>query len=472
MFKNTAAVILAAGKGTRMRSERPKVLHEVLGQPLVHFPVQLAAELDVGVTVIVVGHAKEAVEQSVRRIAPNVRFSHQVQQRGTGDAVNAAREATEGFDRLLILSGDVPGLSAATVERLHQACSDRNAPLAVLTFTPDDPAGYGRVLTDSSGAALRIVEHKDASPEERAVRVVNSGVYLVNRALVYDALSRVGTDNSQGEIYLTDIVALAHEAGTPGVAVNCDDHFEVAGVNDRSQLAQITARLQHDHNHALMTSGVTMHDPSRTWVELGVQLGQDVTLHTGVALRGDTTVGPGVTISAGVDATDTRIDAGAMILPYCVLNQAHVGPNAKVGPFAHLRPGTVLGPETKIGNFVETKKTTLGKGSKASHLTYLGDCDVGEAANIGAGTITCNYDGVGKHKTVISDRAFIGSNTELVAPVVVGEESVVGAGTTVTRDVPAGALAVSRADQKNIENWAYKHGPVVRKTRTQKTPGE
>ena len=455
-----------------MRSVRPKVLHEALGRPLVHFPVHLAASLGVGATVVVVGHEKEAVESSVRSVAPEARFAHQVQQRGTGDAVNAAKAQTEGFDRLLILSGDVPGLSAETVQRLHDACAANNSPLAVLTFAPDDPTGYGRVLTDDAGMALCIVEHKDATEAERAVPLVNSGIYLVSRALVYDALSRVGTDNAQGEVYLTDIVGLAHEAGTPGVAVRCDDHFEVAGVNDRSQLSAITERLRRDRNHALMLEGVTMHDPSQTWVEFGVSVAQDVTLHPGVALRGNTRIESFATIGSGAEIIDSTIGPGATILPYCVLNDARVGENANIGPFAHLRPGTILGAETKIGNFVETKKTTLGRGSKASHLTYLGDCEVGEGANIGAGTITCNYDGVGKHKTVISDRAFIGSNTELVAPVVVGEESVIGAGSTVVRDVPAGALMVSRVDQKNIEGWALKHGPVIRKQRKSQRSGD
>ena len=461
MLNRTAAVIMAAGQGTRMKSSLPKVLHKVLGRPLVLFPVSLARTAGVDRVVVVVGHAREAVEAVVRTGDPEARFAVQVQQRGTADAVKAAQDAVGDADEVLILSGDVPALRLETLKRLEAARD--GVPLALLAFETDDATGYGRVACQGD-RVQRIVEHKDCTPEPRELSLCNAGIYLVNRAFLFDVLSRVNDDNAQGELYLTDIAHLAAEAGQAGRVVTVSEQ-EVLGVNDRSQLAEIGARIRHERNLALMKSGVTMHDPQRTWVEMDVEVAPDVELHADVTLRGRTTIGRGTEIRQGAVLEDATVGEDVLVKPYCVVSESRLDNGVAVGPFAHLRPGTVLSENAKVGNFVETKKAFLGRGSKASHLTYLGDCELGENVNIGAGTITCNYDGVNKHKTIIGDRVFVGSNTAIVAPAVLGEESVIAAGTTITKDVPPGALALSRAPQKIIEGWALKAGPVVRKRR-------
>jgi bifunctional UDP-N-acetylglucosamine pyrophosphorylase/glucosamine-1-phosphate N-acetyltransferase len=445
-----------------MRSNQPKVLHPLLGRPLVHFPVVLAQSLGIPRIVVVVGHGREAVEASVRTIASDAHFAVQAQQRGTADAVLSAEEATRGYQDVLILSGDVPGLRSDTIQAMAAARTQAQSPLALLTFVAEDPTGYGRAITNEAGRLLQIVEHRDANREQRAVQRVNAGIYLVDRAFLFDALSQVGTANAQNEFYLTDIAQIAADRGTPGVILDTPA-AEVEGINNRQQLAALTQRHRRDRNETLMLEGVTMLDPDRTWVEHGVTLASDVTLHADVTLRGATSVGTEAVIQQGAVIEDSVIGAHALIKPYCVLSEATVGEHAAVGPFAHLRPGTTLHEHTKVGNFVETKKATLGPGSKASHLTYLGDCELGQDVNIGAGTITCNYDGVDKHRTVIEDRVFVGSNTEIVAPARIGAESVIGAGTTVTGDVPPGALAISRSPQKNVKGWALRAGPVQRK---------
>lgn len=469
MTSDIAAIILAAGKGTRMRSELPKVLHRILGRPLVHFPVLLARELGASRTVVVVGHGREAVEESVRSVAPDARFATQTVQRGTGHAVSVAAEATLGMKDVIILSGDVPGLSADTVRAMADARAEAGSPVAVLGFEPPDATGYGRMVTDADGRLLQIVEHRDASAEQRRIGLCNGGIYLADRDFLFDALARVTDDNAQGELYLTDIAAIAAADGAPAAVVVASPE-EVEGVNDRAQLATIAARIRTARNDALMRSGVTMLAPERSWIELDVEIEPDAVLHPDVMIRGRSRVMAGATIGQGSVMTDSTVRSGATLLPYCVLTEAEVGERANVGPFAHLRPGTRLMERTKVGNFVETKKALLGPGSKASHLTYLGDCELGRDVNIGAGTITCNYDGVGKHRTVIGDRVFVGSNTEIVAPVTIGEEAVIGAGTTVTRDVAAGALALSRAAQTEVPGWALRRGPVARKRA--KTKGE
>ncbi len=471
MSSDIAAVILAAGKGTRMRSELPKVLHCILGRPLIHFPVRLAIELRAARTVVVVGHGRAAVEQAVSEILPDARFAVQEVQRGTADAVSVAAEATLGSRDVLILSGDVPGLQVATVQAMVSARTQANSPLAVLGFEPGDATGYGRMELDDRGRLMGIVEHRDASPEQREIRVCNAGIYLVDRDFLFGALSRVTDSNSQGELYLTDIASMAAEAGQ-AAAVVITSPEEVEGVNDRAQLAAISARIQAARNAELMRSGVTMLAPERTWVELDATVAPDAVLHPDVMLRGSTQVGSGATIGQGCHLTDSSVAAHATLLPYCVLSEAVVGEGAAVGPFAHLRPGTELSENTKVGNFVETKKAKLGPGSKASHLTYLGDCTLGAEVNVGAGTITCNYDGVSKHQTRVGDRVFIGSNTAIVAPVTIGEEAVIGAGTTVTKNVPAGALALSRAPQTDVEGWASRRGPHARKKAQKKRQKE
>ncbi len=432
-----AAVVLAAGHGRRMRSELPKVLHLVGGRPMVHYPVRAALAVGANPVVVVVGVGREAVEASIAEALPApegiVRFAEQAEQRGTADAVASALPALEGIeaDTVLILCGDVPGTSVAAIEALLQARAE-GADLAVLTFEPDDAEGYGRMVRGDDGAPLRIVEHADASEDEREIEECNAGIYAIDRSLLQSGLARVEADNAQGEFYLTDLVAMAERPDAIVV-----DETEVRGVNDRLDLAEANADYRYRRNLSLLLGGVTLLDPHTTYVDDLAEVEADATLHPGVILRGRSVVA-----------------AGAEVFAYSVLEDAHVGRECKVGPFARLRPGTVLGDRSKVGNFVETKKTTLGEGAKANHLTYLGDCTVGPGANIGAGTITCNYDGERKNPTRIGAGAFIGSDTQLVAPVSVGDGAYVGAGSTVIRDVPADALAISRVEQRNVEGWA------------------
>jgi len=389
----------------------------------------------------VVGVAREAVEATVRGAFPEaearLRFAHQRQQAGTADAVaTGLPHLGEAADTVVILYGDVPNLRPETLGRLVQARAERGAALALVGFEPADAAEYGRVLRDDAGDPVRIVEAKDCCPEERAERECNAGIYAVDRALLEEALADVGSDNAQRELYLTDLVELAVGRGVGVVGILADPD-EVAGVNDRVDLAAANRVFRERRNRELMMSGVTLLAPEVTYVDDTVDVEPDVVLHPGVVLQGT-----------------TRLAAGAEVFAYSVLEDAEVGPGCRVGPFARLRPGTVLGAGAKVGNFVETKKTVIGVGSKASHLTYLGDTTVGDRVNVGAGTITCNYDGNDKHRTLIGDGAFIGSDVQLVAPVAVGAGAYVGAGTTVTRDVPPGALALSRVRQRDIEGYA------------------
>ncbi|PKN58470.1 MAG: UDP-N-acetylglucosamine diphosphorylase/glucosamine-1-phosphate N-acetyltransferase [Deltaproteobacteria bacterium HGW-Deltaproteobacteria-14] len=455
MPPRTAAIVLAAGKGTRMRSARAKVLHEVLGRPMVSWIVGAALDAGFDQVVVVVGHQGEAVATALQHDFPDapVSFATQAEQRGTGHAVQCAMDAAAGAEVVAILSGDTPALDADTLRRLGAVRDERHAPLVVTSFEAADPTGYGRIVRDAAGAVARIVEHKDATPTERAIHEVNAGLYLCDRATLADALAHLRADNAQGELYLTDVVA--HVAGRGGrvAGFTLHDPFRVAGINTRAQLAAIERELLARRLDALMDAGVTLEDAASIRVEAGVVIGEDTVLGPGVQLKGRTAIGRGCRVDAGAVLVDTGVADGAHVKPYVVAEGATIGPGAAVGPFAHLRPGTVLGRDVKIGNFVETKKAVLAAGAKASHLSYLGDCEIGAGANIGAGTITCNYDGFDKHRTVIEEGVFIGSDSQLVAPVRVGANAVVGAGTTVTRDVAPGALAVSRTPQREIAGY-------------------
>ena len=450
-----SCVVLAAGQGTRMRSARAKVLHEVLGRPLVAYPIELARALGADPVVAVLGHQREAVEQALaaRFGEDAVRVAEQTERRGTGHAVRMALPALRGVRGiLLVLSGDVPLVQRKTLSALV-GTARRYGCLAVLTTTPADPSGYGRIVRDGRGHVLRIVEHKDATAEERAVTEVNAGIYAGPIEFFREALPRLQARNTQKEYYLTDIVA--HAADTIGVSTVEADFPDVGGVNDRAQLVEAEAMLRARINARWMEHA-TFRDPASTVIEPDVVVGVDVELGRGVALRGRTRIGHGARIGDGCLLTDTEVGPGAEVKPYTVASEAVIGVHAKVGPFAHLRPGAVLGADAHVGNFVELKKTRLGKGSKANHLTYLGDATIGDGVNIGAGTITCNYNGYEKTQTVIEDGAFIGSDSQLVAPVRVGRKAVVAAGTTVTEDVPAGALAIARAPQSAVAGYAQK----------------
>ncbi|HVZ72349.1 MAG TPA: bifunctional UDP-N-acetylglucosamine diphosphorylase/glucosamine-1-phosphate N-acetyltransferase GlmU [Polyangia bacterium] len=448
-----AAIVLAAGKGTRMRSARAKVLHELLGRPLVAYPVGVARELGAAPVVAVLGHQLEAVEASLRGRfgAEAIVVVEQAEQRGTGHAVKLAMPALEGFDGVaLILSGDVPLLRRETLEALVGEARKYGC-LALVTSTAEDPTGYGRIVRDGRGHVTGIVEHKDATPAERAIDEVNAGIYAAPAAFLRDATAALVANNAQGEYYLTDVVAAA--ARSIGVATVDADARDVAGINDREQLAAAEATMRARINRRWMEHA-TLRDPAGTDVEPGVEIGVDAEIGRGVALRGRTRIGHGARVDDGSILVDTEVGAGVHVQAYTVSNEAVIGANAIVGPFARLRPGTVLGEGAHVGNFVELKKTTLGKGSKANHLSYLGDTTVGEKVNVGAGTITCNYNGYEKQQTIIEDGAFIGSDSQLVAPVRVGKRAVVAAGATITQDVPEGALAINRVPQVHKPGYA------------------
>ena len=451
-----AAIVLAAGKGTRMRSSRAKVLHELLGRPLVAYPVDLARALGAEPVIAVLGHQHQAVEAAlVARFGPGaVTVVEQAEQRGTGHAVRLAMPAlarmAEGV--VLVMYGDVPLLRRETLEELV-GTARRYGCLALVTATPPDPTGYGRILRDERGHVIAVVEQKDASPVELAITEINAGIYCGPADFFREAVLGLGTGNAQGEYYLTDVVARA--ARNIGVSTIEADFSDVAGINDRQQLAEAEATLRGRINRELQAH-VTFRDPASVVVEPGVEIGVDTELGRNVSLRGRTRIGHSVRIGDGCILTDTEVGAGAEIRPYSIATEAVIGPGAMIGPFAHMRPGTHLGPEVHLGNFVETKKTVMGRGSKANHLSYLGDTTIGEKVNVGAGTITCNYDGYRKFQTVIEDGAFIGSDSQLIAPVRIGKRAVVGAGTTVTRDVPAGALALARVPQIDRPGYADK----------------
>ncbi|MFZ4578645.1 MAG: bifunctional UDP-N-acetylglucosamine diphosphorylase/glucosamine-1-phosphate N-acetyltransferase GlmU [Myxococcota bacterium] len=452
-----AVVVLAAGLGKRMQSRLPKVLHPVLGEPMLAHVLRTARALDAGRVVVVTGHGREAVEAWVAQhgavsgdpVPPTC-----IEQRdpnGTGHAVQCALPAIGDVDEVLVLYGDVPLLTVGTLERLLAARGD--GPLSLLVTEVADPTGYGRVLLNEQGRIARVVEHKDATATERLVRVVNAGMMAVRADFLRSALQKLRPDNAQGELYLTDLLGFSAAQGEPAAACFAAEAEEVQGVNNRAELAQATAWLRQRVARDWMLAGVALEDSATTWIEASVVLEPDCTIGAGVELRGATQVAAGAHIERGCVLRDTQVGPGAHVLPYVVSTEASIGPSASVGPFAHLRPGTVLHDKVKVGNFVETKKAVLRKGAKASHLSYLGDADIGEGCNIGAGTITCNYDGVNKFKTVLGKEVFIGSDTQLVAPVTLGDGAYVGAGSTITRDVPAGALALSRTAQTHIEGW-------------------
>jgi len=448
-------VILAAGEGKRMRSARPKVLHPLGGRPLIRYPVDLVRQAGVAGTVVVVAPAAEAVRAALA--GAGVDFAVQPEPRGTGHALLVARPhvpatATE----LLLLYGDVPLLAPATLEALRARHRTRRAAATVLTFTPPDPTGYGRILRDQAGRPRAIVEERDARPAERRTRECNSGIYCFEPAALWTALGRLAERpprNAQGEVYLTDVIGLLVRAGRRIEAVRVADPQEVAGINDRRQLAAIEAVIRERALDALMAAGVTVLDPRATYVDIDVTVGRDTVLAPGVRLAGRTAIGEGCVIGAGSQVTDSTLGDRVVVRPYCVLDGVRVEHEATLGPFARLRRGTVIEERADLGNFIEVKQATIGRGAKAHHVGYIGDATVGEGANIGAGVITCNYDGVRKHRTRIGARAFVGTNSSLVAPLAIGADAYVGAGSVITKDVPPGALAVERAPQIVKEGW-------------------
>ena len=446
---NLAVVILAAGKGTRMKSDLPKVLHPIAGRPMVQHVVDAAGALDPDNTVLIYGHGGEAVRQAVT--GSRLQWAEQAEQRGTGHAVAQALPHLEE-DVVLVLYGDVPLLQPQTLRDFVARVDDRS--LALMTLTLADPSGYGRVIRDADGKVRRVVEQKDASDDEKAVREINTGILACTRRFLNDSLPRLSNSNAQGEYYLTDLIAMAVDAGMDVVTEQPGHAWEVDGGNDRVQLARLDRVYQRVRAETLMRDGVTLLDPDRLDIRGNLQCGQDVTLDINTVLVGDVEIGDRVTVGPNCLIRNARIGSGTHIEANSVVDGAVVGENCQVGPFARLRPGTELAAQAKVGNFVETKKAYVGEGSKVNHLTYIGDSRIGKGVNVGAGTITCNYDGVNKFQTVMKDGAFIGSNSSLVAPVTIGENATVGAGSVVTKDVPDQGLAVARGQQRNIQNWS------------------
>ncbi len=448
-----AAIVLAAGKGTRMKTSRAKVLHEVCGRPLAWYPVRRALDIGADPVVVVVGHQASEVELALRRHLPGapLRFALQKEQLGTAHAVRSARGALRGFEgEVVILSGDAPLLRAETL----RAVADRRgeAGLAFATMVLDNPRGYGRVVHAPDGGPALVVEEKDATAAERTIQEVNAGLYCADARFLWKTLGRLGSRNAQREFYFTDLVALA--AKGPGAVAVKVPPVEAAGVNDQEELSLAARAMTRHLAQALMRAGVTIEDPERFDCDEGVEVGPDTVIEPSVRLRGRTRIGSGCRVGQGSILTDLQVADGVAIHPYCVLESSTVAERAVLGPFARLRPGSSVGEGAHLGNFVELKKTSLGKGSKANHLTYLGDATIGAGVNVGCGTVTCNYDGTFKHPTVVGDGTFLGSDSILVAPLTVGAGAYVAAGSTLTEDVPPGALALGRSRQVNKEGWA------------------
>lgn len=449
-------VILAAGKGTRMKSDRPKVLHAIGGRTIIEHVLHTVSGLDAAETIVVVGHGAEAVKAGLEGVA-GLQFVVQTPQLGTGHAL-LQTEGVLGGKRgtVLLLSGDVPLLQQTTLRNLLEKHRSRGAALTVLTTELADPYGYGRMVRDESGSIVRIVEERDASGEERAVREVNTGIYAMDLEPLFPALRSLASDNAQGEYYLTDLVRILRERGLTVEALCVEDASELRGVNSRVDLADVARVLRERKLREVMLAGTTLEDPATTYIDQDVTIGIDTILAPGVSLGGRTTVGARCRIHAGARITDSSIGDDVTVLDGCIIVDSRVAAGVSLGPYAHLRPGTDVMEGAHIGNFVELKKTRFGRGSKAGHLTYLGDAIVGDGVNVGAGTITCNYDGEKKQVTVIEDEVFVGSDSQLIAPVTIGTGAYVAAGSSVTEDVPPGALAISRVPQVNKAGWAAK----------------
>lgn len=455
MNDNLEVIILAAGLGTRMKSATIKILHRAAGRPIIDYVLDLAADLSPHPPVMIVGYQREAVQES---IGPRARYAVQEQQQGTGHAVLQAADLLEASGverkRVLILSGDVPLTRPETLQRLlDEHVSSGNA-LTLLTMKPEQPGMYGRIVRDADGAVVRIVEAKDASEDEKRIDEVNAGIYVFEGSHLFENLRNLSPDNAQKEYYLTDLLKVIRDAGHRVGAVIAHDPVEALGVNSRAELAQVENEIQRRVIAKLMSEGVTFRNPSTVVIDSTVTIGADTVVYPFVTLEGTTRIGEECVIEPGVHLINVTVGDDVHLKTGTVAENAIIEDEAMVGPYAHLRPGTQLGRKVKIGNFVETKKAVFGEGAKASHLSYIGDAEIGSDVNIGAGTITCNYDGTHKHKTIIEDGAFIGSDSQLVAPIRIGRGAYVGAGSTITKDVPPESLALSRTPQRVIEGWA------------------
>ena len=456
-------IVLAAGEGTRMRSATPKVLHAIAGRSLIGHVLEAASAVDPSHVVVVIGHARDQVLAHLEEVAPWVDTVVQEEQRGTGHAVRIALAALASAQALasapvVVLSGDTPLLTGATVRELVDAHLRTGAAATLLTAVLGDPAGYGRVVRAADGSVESIVEHRDASDEVLAVSEINAGMYAFDPVRLAPALERLTTANDQGEEYLTDVVSLLRADGYPVAGIVVEDAHEILGVNDRVQLAEAAALMRDRINERWMREGVSMLDPGSTWIDVDVDLAPDVTILPQTSLLGPTSIATGARIGPGTTLTSCEVGQGATLI-HTWAELAVIEAGASVGPFTYLRPGSRLGPQARAGAFVEMKNASLGEGAKVPHLSYVGDAEVGDGTNIGAATIFVNYDGQAKHRTVIGRHARIGSDTMLVAPVTVGDGAYTAAGSVITEDVPAGAMAVGRARQRNIPGWVQRKRP-------------
>ncbi len=462
-----AIAILAAGKGTRLKSNHPKVLHEIAGKPLLAHVVTAASEVVPRQDIFaIIGHEAERVREALA--AAGINFVEQLEQCGTGHAIMVAQGALQGFEHVLVLSGDVPLIRPETIERVRDFHIAHGAAMTILTAEPDDPTGYGRVFRKTvrgkeTDEVARIVEQKSLRGEEAQRREINSGIYAFAIQPLFAHIQKLTANNSQRELYLTDMAALLSEAGKKVVALRAPDSSEVLGVNTRIELAELDANLRDKKARELMLAGTTIFRPETCDIDADVEIGTDTVIEPFVQLIGATKIGADCRIRSYSVITNCQIGDRVLIRPGCILEDSVVRHGAQLGPYSHLRPGSDVGEGAHVGNFVETKKARLGKGSKANHLTYLGDAEIGEGVNIGAGTITCNYDGVSKHQTVIEDGAFVGSDATLVAPVRVGKGAYIGAASCITEDVPADALAVGRGRQVTKEGWARERRAKIQK---------
>jgi bifunctional UDP-N-acetylglucosamine pyrophosphorylase / glucosamine-1-phosphate N-acetyltransferase len=451
------ALVLAAGIGKRMHSRIPKVVHPLAGRPMVRYVVNAALDAGVQRVVVVVGDPAEDVRSAVGNHDRRVSFCVQERPLGTGHAVLSAEKALKDLEgTLLILNGDLPSLRPSTLRTFLDFHFLSGAPLTLLTAMLPDPGHYGRIVRNYNSEVARIVEASDASPEEKQNKEINAGIYCVQLTSLFKHLKQAGADNAQREVYLTELVEILKRDHQKVAAYRHPDAEEVLGVNNREELSRAGKTLFLRKAAELMESGVTVLDPGCTYVETPVRVGRDTVLHPLTFLEGETVIGENCRIGAGSRIADSVLEDDVEVLSHCVITGSRIRRGARIGPFAHLRPETDLGEEVRIGNFVETKKSRLGRGSKANHLSYLGDSEIGDRVNVGAGTITCNYDGEKKHTTVLEDDVFIGSDSQMVAPVRVRKGAYVGAGSTVTKDVPPYALAIARGRQVNVENWARK----------------
>lgn len=444
-----SVIILAAGQGTRMKSQLPKVLHRLAGRPLLEHVYLAAAQFPKARVHIVYGHGGELVREGLSHLDAN--WVEQAQQLGTGHAVMQALPNVGASDCVLILYGDVPLITHATLQRLVDAAGTKE--FGLLTVKLDDPTGYGRIVRDSHGNVQRIVEQKDATESERAIHEVNTGMMAVSAKQLQGWVDRLSNNNAQREYYLTDVIEMAVGDGVSINTVSPESGFEVMGVNDRAQLAELERYYQLVQAQHLMKQGVTLADPARFDLRGELEVGRDISIDVNVVLEGKVKLGDRVTIGPNNVLRNVVVEDDVIILPNCVIEDATLGKGARIGPYSRIRPETVLGENVHVGNFVEIKKSTVARGSKVNHLSYIGDSEVGRNVNVGAGTITCNYDGANKHKTVIGDDVFIGSDCQLIAPVTVGDGATLGAGTTLTQDAPAGKLTLSRVRQHTIEHW-------------------